>query len=971
MAKRPTNEGLSSLSRIPIEALRKIDAWQAQANAIERAQFATVRKLKEQSKALNESQQRVWDRVLQAGEALLQNQPADPPPSSIEGAPPSSAATLSTDESESGAVSAEQTPEGIEHYLIGEVEERRRGTKKSIVVVIRQEGKRGRVLHEKELQKLPRVTELKAGDLLALESDATGAITIIDNLGQQGMSKAEIARVAYMIGNGEVPPKAIRDIEAEIDRRGESIVTEEIDRLASNNSLVSWGDGNFDGPFEHGKNRADFRELKDRYGKKTSVMTVDPRTARDHDDALHARELFIDGKEYVEVGVHIADVSHFVPMDKNHPWYALFERAKELGFTLYTPDKAFPMLPRVLSEKLCSLMEGDDRLSLSTVFLLEKGSGNIVKTWQGKSVMRCDAKIPYPDAQAILDISKVADDDARKPHHTGLKLLDEYGRKLREERLARGEVVFPERGELDATISDAGEVVAGVKEPFEMNKIVQDWMIQANEAKAIRITNQMLKDPDTFFAFLRFHEPPALESIKRIAEIYKAEEILGRIREYEQSGMEEVREVGSTEPSFINAVVHDLLKFGEQLEVGQWREESMRASVAKATESGEPHPLIGASPEETEQNVRARLEYLREYDRRGLQRQVMGLFTKAKYTTDALAHFSLSKFPYAHGTSPIRRFADTILHYLLQAALSGDTSKLGGITRDELAKIAEHLNEREKVIDEASDLTKAIWGAELFGQLRTADNPTPALSNVMVTTRYVKKIGKRPVSFLRVQMRHPSGQYAFTFDVPQKQFKGFPTDNEGYNDLLRKPLTVKLTDVDVPNGTVWLALDGAEETPSRRDTMRPEMLEIMKQIAISSIEDLETEFPEILQQVPAVRNEVNRLKSLLGTVTVATPANIVDGIGARTGSLRLTLSAYSGLSLEELLARRRRAPLSPEPLPRSLAAPRSEPSPLPATPSHERQREIQQLEREIASLRRRKEIADLEREIAELKSRRK
>lgn len=979
MAKRPTNEGLSALSRIPVEARRKIDAWHAQANAIERAQFATVQKRKEQSKPLTEMQQLLWNRVLQAGEVLLQNQPADAPPPSVEVAAPSFIITPATNESESGAVTAEQTFEGSEKYMIGEVEERK-GKKGPIQVIVIQDGAKKRVVRDAQVDNLPDLGLWLVGDVVVLEKGVgpnADKVTVIDNLGKRGAASTEIARVAYQIGNGDVPPKAVRDIEREIADRGQKIIDEEIQTIESSGNRVVWGDGLFDAAFEHGKNRADFRELSDRYGKKVSVMTVDPETARDHDDALHAREVEIDGKEYVEVGVHIADVSHFVPIKKDHPWYPLFERAKELGFTLYSPRKAFPMLPHILSEQLCSLTEGDDRLSFSTVFLMEKDSGNIVKTWQGKSLMRCDNKIPYGKAQELLDTADVAEGDERKSGHTGLKFLQKYGNIRREERFARKEIAFPERGELDALIdTDSGEATAGVKASVEMNKVVQDWMIQANEAKAITITNKMLEAPDTFFTFLRFHEPPSLESIKIIAQTHKAEDILRRIEEYEQAGGEPEQQVGSTEPSFINTIVYDLLKFGEQLDVEKWREEAMRASVAEAVAKDGQHPLRGATPEETETNIRARLEYLRTDDRQRLQSQVLRLFTKAKYTTDPRAHFSLSKFPYTNGTSPIRRFADIIVHHLLEASLENDPARLGGITRDELEKIADHLNLREKIIDEASERTKAIWGAELFRQLQTTENPQPELSNVMVMAMFTKTEGKKNTPMLKIQMRHPSGPFMFTFEIPRRNVRGFPSKPEdAYQlELVRKPLTMKLTGVDIDTGQLWLQLEGRAETPSLREHMRPELLERMKQIAINDIEDLETEFPELIGRTAVVRDELNTLKTLVGTVTTATPANVVDGIGARIGSLRMMLIRYSGLSLEELLVRRGRTTISAEP-PRietpahiELPAERRDSSGIQAQIRAEEAR-VAALERRVEILKEEKRVRDLERQIAVLKSR--
>jgi hypothetical protein len=147
----------------------------------------------------------------------------------------------------------------------------------------------------------------------------------------------------------------------------------------------------------------------------------------------------------------------------------------------------------------------------------------------------------------------------------------------------------------------------------------------------------------------------------------------------------------------------------------------------------------------------------------------------------------------------------------------------------------------------------------------------------------------------------------------------------------------------------------------------------MKQIAISEVEDLETEFPEVLEQSRGARNALNSLKALIGTVTDSTPANVVVGIGARIGSLRMLLIRYSGLTLEELLHRRRGKVegVPPSALTSSSLGDTSEAKTLESRRMRElRLREIQQ---EIATLRRAMKLQRLqamEREIARLRARR-
>jgi protein SSD1 len=125
--------------------------------------------------------------------------------------------------------------------------------------------------------------------------------------------------------------------------------------------------------------RRDFRSFR--------IFTIDPETAKDLDDAVHVRELD-DGTGNLEVGVHIADVSYFVK-----PNTALDREARKRATTVYLVQRAYPMLPATLSEQLCSLTPGEDKLAFSVVFTLTP-SGKILDTWYGKSVIQCVARCP-------------------------------------------------------------------------------------------------------------------------------------------------------------------------------------------------------------------------------------------------------------------------------------------------------------------------------------------------------------------------------------------------------------------------------------------------------------------------------------------------------------------------------------------------------------------------------------------------
>lgn len=124
-------------------------------------------------------------------------------------------------------------------------------------------------------------------------------------------------------------------------------------------------------------------------------MTIDPTTARDLDDALHVRPL---PNGHFEVGVHIADVSHFV-----RPNTALDKVAAERATTTYLVQRAYPMLPRLLCEELCSLNPAVERLAFSVTWEMDAEGNEVGERWFGKSVIRSCLRLTYDEAQAIIE----------------------------------------------------------------------------------------------------------------------------------------------------------------------------------------------------------------------------------------------------------------------------------------------------------------------------------------------------------------------------------------------------------------------------------------------------------------------------------------------------------------------------------------------------------------------------------------
>ena len=241
-------------------------------------------------------------------------------------------------------------------------------------------------------------------------------------------------------------------------------------------------------------NRRDLRDER--------VFTIDPITAKDLDDALHVRQLD-DGN--VEVGVHIADVSHFVK-----PNTALDREARKRATTVYLVQRAYPMLPPVLSESLCSLTPGEDKLTFSAIFVLTP-DGRVQSTWYGRTVIRSCAQLAYDQAQEAIegrslpDKIKLAEDTPHTP--TGIAedivRMASIARHLRRRRFEGGALRI-DNVKLNFHLGvDGIPHDCSVYERKESHSLIEEFMLLANTAVAQRIAVAMPEQ-----AFLRRHEPP-------------------------------------------------------------------------------------------------------------------------------------------------------------------------------------------------------------------------------------------------------------------------------------------------------------------------------------------------------------------------------------------------------------------------------------------------------------------------------
>ncbi len=227
------------------------------------------------------------------------------------------------------------------------------------------------------------------------------------------------------------------------------------------------------------------------------TCTIDPVDAKDFDDALSFRKL---DNGNVEIGIHIADVSHFV-----RPGNSLDAEAQDRSFSVYLVDRTIPMLPEVLSNGFCSLNPNEDRYAFSTVFEMN-AEGHIVSRKISKSIIHSDKRFSYEEAQKVLD----AGDESVYP---GLFELSKYSKILNKERKAAGAIDF-ETDEIKFILDDKGfPVQVYKKERIWTNHLVEEFMLLANKETALYIYTHNVDGNKKLPGVYRVHDLPDSEKI--------------------------------------------------------------------------------------------------------------------------------------------------------------------------------------------------------------------------------------------------------------------------------------------------------------------------------------------------------------------------------------------------------------------------------------------------------------------------
>ena len=304
---------------------------------------------------------------------------------------------------------------------------------------------------------------------------------LVDWLDNMKTPNGEIIEVLGDVGNNEVQINSIvhqyelsehfnEDVEAESNKINNSISQEEIDK------------------------RLDLRDIL--------TFTIDPDTAKDFDDALSYEDL-PDGN--FKVGIHIADVSHYV-----RPGTELDKEAYDRGTSIYLVDRVIPMLPERLSNGVCSLRPHEDKLTFSAIFTFNKNY-EVIDEWFGRTVIHSNHRLTYGEAENLILLSKPTSDDEME---SVLPVINDVAKELRSIRDDNGAITF-ERDELKFYTNRVGKLDIMVKPTLSSNILIEEFMLLANTrvAKYLRIKNTPSVN--------RIHEKPNLEKLKDVEKALK------------------------------------------------------------------------------------------------------------------------------------------------------------------------------------------------------------------------------------------------------------------------------------------------------------------------------------------------------------------------------------------------------------------------------------------------------------------
>jgi ribonuclease R len=375
--------------------------------------------------------------------------------------------------------------------------------------------------------------------------------------------------------------------------------------------------------------------------RKDLTFTIDPKDAKDFDDALSFTKL--ENGNY-EIGIHIADVSHYL-----EPKTILDDEAYKRATSVYLVDRVVPMLPEMLSNGVCSLRPNEEKLTFSAVFEINE-KAQIIDEWFGRTVTYSDQRFAYEEAQSIIENCKLS--DAIEPYTMPLDIsiidkeytvtpaiveatlkMDKLAKILRKKRMKEGAISF-DRVEVKFNLDkNANPIGVYFKESQDANKLIEEFMLLANRKVAEFVGFSKGKATNKTFIY-RVHDEPDIEKLASLQNI--------------------------------------ISKFGYKIN-----------TETKESTSDSLNKLLSDVHGKAESNM--------------IETLTIRTMSKAVYTTQNIGHYGLAFGYYSHFTSPIRRYPDVMTHRLLQHYLDGGDSPKA----DKYEEKCKHSSKREELASKA------------------------------------------------------------------------------------------------------------------------------------------------------------------------------------------------------------------------------------------------------------------------------